>query len=195
MYDPLIDGKRHTFGVSGKLYNAALVMYDRQTNSLWSQLMQQAITGSLTGTRLRMMPGEHTSWSDWKARHPNTLVLSPDTGFRRDYGYSAYEDYWASGQAPRFRRSAKRDERFRPMERVVGVQIGDAKKAYPFVELKKTATVEDVVGGQRIRLHYNPKAESAHVTTAGGEVVPSITTFWFAWTDFYPDTEVYRAQR
>ena len=56
MYDPIIDGKRFTFGVSGKLYKAALVMYDRQTESLWSQLKGEAIAGPMTGAKLAVLP-------------------------------------------------------------------------------------------------------------------------------------------
>src|SRR6516164_2384496 len=62
VYDPQIDGKALTFGVSGRLYRSNLLMFDRETDSLWSQLLQQAITGPLTGKKLVMLPAVHTTW-------------------------------------------------------------------------------------------------------------------------------------
>lgn len=80
-------------------------MYDRETQSLWSQLLEQAIAGPLTGAALRMLPAEHTSWEYWHTRHPDSEVLSPDTGFKRDYGLNPYQEYWEQGR-PVFRGGA-----------------------------------------------------------------------------------------
>ena len=134
MYDPTIKGKRFTFGVSGKLYKSALVMYDRQTESLWSQILQKAITGPMTGTELSMLPAQHTTWGQWQSQHPGTLVLSPDTGFNRDYGRNPYEEYYEGGVpfgGPR-ERAQRLDPEVRGMERVLGLQVVGTKKAYPF---------------------------------------------------------------
>lgn len=87
-FSALIDGIAHTFGVSGLLYNSDLLLYDRQTQSLWSQLMSQAISGSHKAKRLHSLPVLHTTWQDWKTRHPETLVLSTDTGYSRNYSNS-----------------------------------------------------------------------------------------------------------
>ncbi len=65
-----------TFGVSGILRGSALVMYDRATVSLWN-LEGHAIAGPLRGLRLRSLPSERVSWSSWRARHPDTLVMGP----------------------------------------------------------------------------------------------------------------------
>jgi hypothetical protein len=93
VYDPQIDGRTLTFGVSGRLYKSNLLMFDRQTDSLWSQLLQKAITGPLTGKKLVMLPSEHTTWEFWRRQHPDTVVLSPETGFKRNYGLDPYEQY------------------------------------------------------------------------------------------------------
>ena len=69
-----------TFGVSGLLYNSDMLLYDRASESLWSQLMGRAVTGPMKGERLQLIPLEHTTWSDWRTRHSDTLVLSRDTG-------------------------------------------------------------------------------------------------------------------
>jgi hypothetical protein len=92
-FDPVIEGKRYTFGVSGLLYKSDVLMYDHQTESLWSQIQREAVTGPLAGTRLRLLPLVHTTWQAWRAEHPKTQVLSIDTGFRRDYTRDPYESY------------------------------------------------------------------------------------------------------
>ena len=75
MYSREIDGKEFTFGVSGKLIMNALVMYDRQTDSLWGQIIGEAIQGPMKGTTLEFIPAIHTTWEDWKRLHPDTLAL------------------------------------------------------------------------------------------------------------------------
>jgi hypothetical protein len=196
VYDPQILGKRLTFGVTGKLYKSGLVMYDRETQSLRSQLLQQAITGPLTGAALKMLPAEHTTWEYWQAQHPKSLVLSPETGFKRDYGLNAYQEYWEEGR-PTFRSaggSAKTNtkSKIRPMERVLGLEVSGVHKAYPFSILKKKpAQFADQVSGMALVIHFDKKSETAYVSDENGAVWPSIALFWFAWQDFYPQTLVY----
>ena len=86
VFDARIEGRRQTFGVSGLLYNSDVVLYDRETESLWSQLLQQAISGPRRGQALTLLHSTNTTWSDWRERHPGTLVLSDHTGFAVDFG-------------------------------------------------------------------------------------------------------------
>ena len=80
-----LHGKAKTFGVSGLLYNSDLLLYDRETESLWSQIAATAISGPLRGEGLTLLPVAHTTWADWRKRYPDTTVLSTDTGYSRDY--------------------------------------------------------------------------------------------------------------
>ena len=64
-----VSNQELTFGVSGKLIMNALVMYDHQTDSLWSQFLGEAVTGPLAGTKLTLLPAQQTTWSAWKAQH------------------------------------------------------------------------------------------------------------------------------
>jgi hypothetical protein len=89
-FDATIDGSPTDFGVSGLLYNNDVLLYDRETESLWSQIMSEAISGERVGTKLIMLPLSHTTWRDWLAKHPDTLVLSEDTGYSRDYQRNPY---------------------------------------------------------------------------------------------------------
>jgi hypothetical protein len=87
------DGTTLTFGTSGKLVNSNLLMYDRQTDSQWPQILGMAIDGSSKGTVLEEITLDWTNWSRWRGRHPDTEVLSTDTGYFRSYGRDPYGSY------------------------------------------------------------------------------------------------------
>jgi hypothetical protein len=86
-----------TLGVSGLLYNSDLLLYDRESESLWYQLMGQAVSGPRKGEKLITVPIENTTWADWENKYPQTEVLSNDTGFSRGYGRSPYGYYDENG--------------------------------------------------------------------------------------------------
>jgi hypothetical protein len=187
-----------TFGVSGLLYNSDVLLYDRQTESLWSQIMGAAVTGPMKGARLHLVPAIHTTWGEWRRRQPNSLVLSTVTGHVRDYARDPYLGYERSDRLMfpvRFK-----SEGFHPKERVLGVAIGQTAKAYPFVELGKRAaaaegplTIDDIIEGHRVRIRFDPAHETAEAFDATGEPLAATTLFWFAWFAFHPETLVYRS--
>lgn len=190
-FDARVNGQALVFGVSGLLYNSDVLLYDRQTESLWSQIMAEAVTGPMQGTRLEFLPTAHTTWAEWRERHPHSEVLSPDTGFRRDYGRDPYADYVDSEDLMfpvRFR-----DERFHPKEQVIGVSVDGSHKAYPFSRLARAGSglIEDEIAGQRIRIEFDPQARTGRVTDAEGRELPSLIAFWFAWVAFHPETAVH----
>jgi hypothetical protein len=192
-FDGQVDGRALSFGVSGLLYNNDVLMYDRQTQSLWSQLLGQAISGPMKGRQLRMLPLTHTSWADWRQSHPATVILSTDTGASRAYGRDPYAGYDSSDQIlfPLAFRSAG----FHPKERVLGIQIGTIAKAYPFVELGKTSgVVTDQLGDTRLTIRFDRAAARATVHAADGRQLPGVVGYWFAWYTFHPDTKIFRAK-
>jgi hypothetical protein len=69
-------------------------MYDRKTNSYWTQIDGLAIVGELTGTRLTASSIDTVVWRDWKKAHPDSEVLSQDTGFSKPYGEDPYGTYY-----------------------------------------------------------------------------------------------------
>ena len=89
----LVEGQELTFGTSGKLYKSALVMYDRQTESLWSQVERRAIAGELTGTRLETLPASMLTWADVRDQLPDAQVLVRPGESDRPYGSNPYEGY------------------------------------------------------------------------------------------------------
>ncbi len=190
-FDTMIDGERKTFGVSGLLYNSDVLLYDRQTESLWSQLMGEAVTGPMNGKKLEMIPTSNTTWEHWKEMHPNTLVLSEDTGFTRDYTKNPYTGYAQSTKL--YFEVSEKDNRFHPKEMVMGLEINGKHKAYPLSELAKSNSTEtkDNFQGKEILIRYNPKSKSAEAVGPDGKILPTVLNFWFAWYAFYPDTAVY----
>ena len=80
VFNRTVGGEILEFGTSGKLYNSNLVMYDRNSNSLWSQAMAQSIVGKFAGASLDRVPFDLAYWKDWKNLYPNSKILSKDTG-------------------------------------------------------------------------------------------------------------------
>jgi len=193
-FDATIDGKATDFGVSGLLYNSDVLLYDRDTESLWSQILNQSIAGQRVGKKLVAIPISHTTWRDWLDKHPDTLVLSDDTGYSRDYRrdpYAGYEEsrytYFAvTNQAP---------ENYHPKEIVVGLGSDGVYKAYPFVELDKQgkSRFSDTINGTRFNFDWDSANRSITITDAAGNLIAGIQGFWFAWFAFHPDTQVFKA--
>ncbi len=151
MYSREIDGEEYTFGVSGKLIMNVLVMYDRQTDSLWSQLLGEAVDGPMEGTQLDFLPAQHTTWADWKAQHPDTLALV------KGYSglYDAYSGYYQSGDAGVLGET-RRDDRLYTKEFVIGVEHDGEAVAYPYGALNERPVVNDVIGGEPMLIVFNP---------------------------------------
>ncbi|WP_421870777.1 DUF3179 domain-containing protein [Motiliproteus sp.] len=194
VFDARLDGKPVAFGVSGLLYNSDLLLYDRQSESLWSQITGEAVTGARKGQRLTLLPSTLTSWQRWRQQHPDTRLLSTETGFLRDYQRSPYGDYDRNGRL--YFPVAFLSKRYHPKERVLGIQIGDQYKAYPFVELAKRPTSEpliDRIGGQQLRIEYDIDSRSGQIFDQQQRELPVINSFWFAWYGFHPDTDIWRA--
>lgn len=188
-----VRGRALQFGVSGLLYNSDVLLYDRQTGSLWSQLLSSAVTGPLRGERLVAVPISHTTWSDWRERHPDTLVLSPDTGHARDYGRDPYAGYAQAEDLMFPVRFASR--RFHPKELVIGVERDGRAKAYAFSELERTRTpLADRLGGEKLRIVFDSRHRTGRVLDGEGKEIASVIAFWFAWYAFHPDTEVFTAR-
>ncbi len=191
-FDGRIDGRALRFGVSGLLYNSDVLLYDRQTQSLWSQLLGQAISGPMKGRRLTMLPLTHTTWADWRRNHPATRVLSTNTGQTRPYARDPYAVYESNEEI--LFPVAFRAAGYHPKERVLGVRIGERTKAYPFVELGKSdGVVSDRIGDTALTIRFDRNASRATAHTADGEQLPAVVGYWFAWYAFNPKTEVFRA--
>lgn len=232
MYGRIINGEEHTFGVSGKLIMNALVMYDHQSNTLWSQFLRKGVRGELAGTELEVIPVTQTTWEVWRDLHPDTVVLDKRGRYTRD----SYRGYYQDGRAGVIGETLS-DDRLATKEMVLGVDIDGSKKAYPFFTLADNPVVNDTVGGTDTLVYFDNSSGTALVynrqlngesltfkmegepngiltilvddqtnsrwmafngTAIEGELkgqklerALSHLAFWFAWTDWNPDTELY----
>ncbi len=136
-------------GVSGLLRNSDLVMWDLQSQSLWQQITGEAIVGEHAGKSLTPLASAIVRWADFAVNHPDGLAMTQDQGFGTFYGSNPYE-YYSSGARPYNFFQGEIDERYPALERVVGVTVADAEKAYPFSEIQSVRVVNDEVNGQPV---------------------------------------------
>ncbi len=167
------------FGTSGLLYADNLVMYDRQTQSLWPQLTGQASVGVLTGTQLVAIPMGTVAWSDFLAEHPSAQVLSQDTGFDRPYGSNPYAGYDDPNGGLLFGLPDDLDARLPVKERVVGLADGTDSVAVVRSSLVGADPLEVTVGDRTLILWHRPGQASAldADTVAGGADVGTVGVF------------------
>ena len=210
----------------------ALVMYDLETRTLWSQFLGRGVRGPLAETLLEPIPLTFTTWERWKIEHPDTIALDKRGGF---YDRDTYESYYRSERATGVIGQKVKDKRLRNKALVLGVGFDDGPKAYPFAALAEKRIVNDTVAGKPTVIYFDVTADTAFAyerTVDGRELTFSLTSdgerdllvdnetgtlwipftgtaiegelvgnnlkrvrstysFWFAWTDFYPDTELY----
>jgi hypothetical protein len=150
VYAREVNNQELTFGVSGKLIRNVLVMYDRQTESLWSQLLGESVSGELQGTKLEFLPSWHMTWEQWKEKHPDTLALKKGRRGIRD-PYTTYYQSGATGIIP----ETFKDDRLPAKEFIVGVELDGAAIAYPFRVLSAQPVVNDEVGGHAILVVFD----------------------------------------
>lgn len=230
VFDRRLNGSTLTFGVSGKLLNANLVMYDRQSMTYWSQLTGEAIVGPLVPRQLSILPSTLTTWSKWEASHPTTTVLSRDTGIypKSTYGSSPYAGYGSSDRVGFG--VGEVDDRLHSKAIVYGVTIGNASRAYPEQTVRSEGVINDVVAdvpvlvvedtmdggvkvfvreveGESIQFSVNDGKlidERGNRWSFGGKALEgphegmqlkrlnSHGIYWFAWSTFHPETELYK---
>ena len=124
LYDATAGGVQHELGTSGFLYRSNKLMYDHATKSLWSTLTGTPVVGPLVGKGIELEPlyVVTTTWKEWRTRHPNTQVLSLDTGHQRDYSEgAAYRDYFATDRL--MFSVPKRDERLPNKAEVLALRL------------------------------------------------------------------------
>jgi len=217
--------------VSGKLIMNAVVLYDHQTDTLWSQFLSRGVKGPLANQALEIIPAVQTTWGQWLDLHPDTLVLNKRGRYRGD----SYEGYYSGGSAG-ILGEANKDRRLPRKELVLGMVVSGQAKAYPFSAISGQPVINDRFAGQEVVVAFEPLSESGAVfkrrldgrtlnfesaqarqgvalmrdletgslwQVLTGQAIdgplfgqrlerlPSHYSFWFAWSDFHPETELY----
>ena len=210
----------------------ALVMYDHQTDTLWSQFLSKGVEGPLKDTDLELVPATQTTWEAWRQLHPDTKVLNKTSSVSTD----SYVNYYESSRAG-IHGQFNPDDRLYVKELVLGVNLDGNAKAYPFSALNREQVVNDTYAGEDVMIFFDTatgtalafdrspgdtpltfsiEGESAGTSTVlvdeetgskwtaftgsaiDGELkgsrlerIPSHLSFWFAWSDWNPQTEIY----
>jgi len=167
-----VGGEPTVFGVSGKLWRNDLVMYDRATGSLWSQLLAAAIQGPHTGDRLSLLPSAFTSWGEWQDRHPATEVLLPPPHSNTVRGREATRNYFnprSSSEGQLIGYDHETEDGLYSRSLVVGVRHDGTARAYPFDAVQNAGVVNDRVGGLPVAVTTTPAGGmAAYVRRVGG---------------------------
>ena len=156
MYARTVNGRTLTFGVSGKLIRNSLVMYDRETRSLWSHLTGGAIDGPLRGAQLRVITASQTTWEDWRRAYPNTKVVP------HDYPGQTDELRYFTNQAAGIRGRLREDNRLPAKAKVIGVRVRDQEKAYALRAIVRAKVVNDTFASEALVI-FKTGPESASV--------------------------------
>ncbi|MFB6300211.1 MAG: DUF3179 domain-containing protein [Halobacteriales archaeon] len=209
-----------TFGTSGRLLNNNLVMYDRDTDTWYSQILATGVKGELTGNSLQEFRVIWTTWGKWKAAHPDTKVLSKDTGYARDYNSDPYGSYnprrghYADGST--MFPPLVEDDRHHPKDIFMGTRSRDGAIAFKKPTVRKQGLVTGSVGDVQylavhddtfdtVYVYRNPDEQSFSITdnevtgpdgqTHAPDNLPlervySFDAMWFSWIGLYPESVV-----
>lgn len=188
-----VRGDPTTFGVSGMLWRSDLVLYDRATGSLWSQLLARAIRGPLTGERLSLVPARLTTWGEWRAGHPGGEVLLPpprsNTVRGRDVRYDYFEPKYGYEDESGVVGYSYGDDELEGRTLVLGLRHGGAARAYPYHAVSDAGVVNDRVGGRPVVVAATPGetmiawdrrvgGETRHFVPAGADGMRAAGTRW-----------------
>jgi hypothetical protein len=171
LYETQVPGRAEpfVFGSSGFLYRSNKLMYDRQTHSLWNQFTGRPVVGPLTGSgiELKVRPVTITSWQSWLERHPDTKVLSLETGYARDYQPGRpYGAYFADPEL--MFPALVPDARLKPKEYVFALRAGGHEKAWPLSDFAGGKVINDTVGGLDVVLIGDAATRTVRAFDAGG---------------------------
>lgn len=190
VFYPEHDEGGYEFGVSGKLYDSNLLMYDRDSESLWSQITGEAVVGDKTGKKLQIYPSQIMTFAQLKESHPNAQVLSPDTGFVRDYSFYPYGDY-DNNDALYFPVSVQ-DARL-PAKTIMHI-VNTENHSVAFDRVKLVDAGEAVAtlpnDTQVIATEQNGEITVTYANDPTGQEIPGYTAMWFSWAAHHQEDGV-----
>ncbi len=240
-FNPTVEGKFRVLGVSGLLYENNLTMFDRETETLWNQMLLGGVCGPDRGTSLERIPVVEATWGYWKTLHPNTTIITTDTGWNMPYGIYPYGNYAQINNPTTLFPSSAYNPVRPPKELVLGVHHGTDAAAYPFGVLEdmgETVALNESVGDRPLLITFKAfdftamafnrvvdgqeltftvvdsiavqyrDAETGSTWSRSGEALDgplegaqltlyedAYAVYWFAWSIFYPATELFEGSR
>ena len=161
MFSRTVDGREYTFGVSGKLWRNGLVMYDHQTDTLWSGVTGEALQGPLTGKHLTIRAAvPKVRWRDWRAAYPHSQVLTSHGV--QDIDEDRYASYHASPQTGLFL-PEHINAQLPPKALIMGIRIGEQARAYPLQVFTQAKIVTDHFAGKDLVVYRDAESEASAV--------------------------------
>jgi len=185
VFEADIDGKREQFGVSGKLFESNLLMYDRSTESLWSQSIGTAVVGDRTGEELTVYPSQVLSFKTLKKKWPKAQVLSTDTGYNRNYNFYPYGNYDDNDEL--FFPVSVNDNRLPTKEIMYVVNSNDKSVAFVVKDLSENIVSVDAGGSEVTAAIIDGEIV---VKDATGKVLPGYNEMWFSWATHHQEDGV-----
>ncbi|OGL61593.1 hypothetical protein A3C09_00840 [Candidatus Uhrbacteria bacterium RIFCSPHIGHO2_02_FULL_47_44] len=193
-YQRTTQGTVLDFGLSDKLANSNLLLYDRATHSLWDPMTHKALEGEMKGITLTRYPSTVMTWNTFKAFRSNGQVLSRNTGYSRDYTHDPYGDYLYTQKI--LFPVAHKDDRLAAKALVYGIEWNQKQKAYPVTLLEKQSTIRDSIDRTNISIEDDATSGVVHAyqLDASGNhqnEIPVTPSFWFAWASAFPGTDLF----
>src|SRR6056297_66826 len=191
-FDRRVDGQLLNFGVSGKLRNSDMIMFDRESQSWWQQAVGEGIVGDMTGVELKTLPSWMESIAQFRDRNPDGVVMA-EPAWNRPYGQNPYRNY-DSSKRPFLYSGELPPHDVPPLMRVV--RVGD--RAWPMdrlaaeKEIREAGVVINWQAGQASALDAGTIAGgrdvgSVRVRDSGGRDLPHDVMFAFAFHAFWPE--------
>jgi hypothetical protein len=186
-----VGGRELTFDFAKGLLENNLLVVDRETRSIWSQLDGKAISGPMKDTPLEMIPALQTTWKHWRERHPETLVLVEPGEDGRRYLYRNRK--WESPQPPMPRRPPLPPNTHDISALGLGLAIGDDAVFFPLTAMQGSPSPLTVtVGGWSVKVHHRVDAYTAWAENDRGELLTAVMVYEIGWQSFFPETRIWQ---
>lgn len=193
VFDPIVDGERVEFGTSGKLWNSNLVMYDRKTDTYWSQVLGEAIMGEHAGVTLPILASDQIKFGEFRKQFPDAKVLTMKSTIFRNYSIDPYGDYYTDNEDIFFP-VANTDSRLENKDFVLGIVIDGKAKAYYPPAVERVGEVVETFAGKTIVARYESDLDAVRIYEKMDdgtlERINPIANFWFSWVAVHPETEL-----
>lgn len=180
VFDPEVNGEVLEFGVSGLLYESNLLMFDRVTETLWSQIEGRAVVGELSKAELEIFPTQVLTFRQVKDAYPEAKILSDETGFNREYDFYPYGDYDEDNEQFLFGTSFN-DDRLPSKELMYAVRVDDTPVAFVSEQLIDEGVANLEVNGITL-VGNSVDGEITIVRTDTNEPLPGFFAMWFSWS-------------
>jgi len=186
VYARQVGDRTLTFIVSGKLWRNSLIMQDRETGSLWSHITGECLEGQYVGTTLTMIPVVQTAWGQWLTDHPDTRVLEKSSEIKS----SRYERYFRDPERNGLFQTQWLKDRLPGKSLVHGVMLGAYTLAVADAALTDTVPVTGELGEVKIKMTRHRDGGVRAIRLDTGAELPVRTSYWFAWSTYFPRTAV-----